>query len=153
MRRVSNTCLITSHLRLPQARTIGVGPADRQLQLARMATAEEAKALGLVDQVTTSEQLLPMARDTMAAAMNLPDFGRHVTKERLHGDFARAWEAQVPLIPHLVPPFTERCIRFTQAQDGDSRLSKINGRGKHHTSVQHNKPSDIAERGDLGEQV
>eukprot|EP00208_Stichococcus_sp_RCC1054_P003301 CAMPEP_0206141370 /NCGR_PEP_ID=MMETSP1473-20131121/12685_1 /ASSEMBLY_ACC=CAM_ASM_001109 /TAXON_ID=1461547 /ORGANISM="Stichococcus sp, Strain RCC1054" /LENGTH=267 /DNA_ID=CAMNT_0053535911 /DNA_START=273 /DNA_END=1076 /DNA_ORIENTATION=+ len=76
------------------ARTIGVGPADRQLQLARMATAEEAKALGLVDQVTTSEQLLPMARDTMAAAMNLPDFGRHVTKERLHGDFARAWEAQ-----------------------------------------------------------
>ncbi len=83
----------------PQARTIGIGPADRQLQFARQATAAEAKALGLVDSVTSAAQLLPAARAAVAAALELPDFGRHITKERLHGDFARAWEAQVPLVP------------------------------------------------------
>ena len=40
-------------------------------------------------------QLLVAAEAAMKQALKLPDWGRRITKERLHGDFSRAWEAQV----------------------------------------------------------
>lgn len=60
-----------------------------------MATASEAKQLRLVDHVTSTAELLPTAEALMAAALKLPDYGRHITKARMTEEFAVAWESQV----------------------------------------------------------
>ena len=49
--------------------------------------------VGLVDQVVSSDQLLPAAEAAMAQALKQPDSGRIIVKERFRGDFSREWEA------------------------------------------------------------
>lgn len=79
------------------ARTIGLGAAAGQLQFARMATSSEAKKLRLVDHVTSTAELLPTAERLVAAALKLPDYGRHITKARMTEEFAMAWESQAEI--------------------------------------------------------
>ena len=45
-------------------------------------------------QVVSKEDLATTADSVLREALKLPDAGRVLTKERLHGDFSRAWEAQ-----------------------------------------------------------
>ena len=45
-------------------------------------------------QVVSKEELATTADAVLRQALKLPDAGRVLTKERLHGDFSRAWEAQ-----------------------------------------------------------
>ena len=49
--------------------------------------------VGLVDQVVSSDQLMPAAEAAMSKALEQPDSGRTVVKERFRGDFSREWEA------------------------------------------------------------
>lgn len=79
------------------ARVIGTGAAAGQLQFARMASASEAKQLRLIDQVSSAPELLPTAEALMAAALKLPDYGRHITKARMNNKFAVAWESQAEI--------------------------------------------------------
>lgn len=76
------------------AQRIGAGPADKMLQFARLVSPQEALKLGLVDQVVAKDELAGAADRALRQALKLPDIGRQLTKERLHGDFSRAWEAQ-----------------------------------------------------------
>ena len=45
-------------------------------------------------QVVSKEELATTADSVLREALKLPDPGRVLTKERLHGEFSRAWEAQ-----------------------------------------------------------
>ena len=42
----------------------------------------------------SKEDLAKTADAVLRGALKLPDQGRVLTKERLHGEFSRAWEAQ-----------------------------------------------------------
>ena len=44
--------------------------------------------------MVSKEELASAADKVLRQALKLPDVGRRLTKERLHGDFSRAWEAQ-----------------------------------------------------------
>jgi hypothetical protein len=45
-------------------------------------------------QVVSKEDLAKTADAVLREALKLPDAGRILTKQRLHGDFSLAWEAQ-----------------------------------------------------------
>ena len=45
-------------------------------------------------QVVSKADLAATAESVLRQALKLPDPGRVLTKERLHGQFSRAWEAQ-----------------------------------------------------------
>ena len=49
--------------------------------------------VGLVDEVVSSEQLMPAAEAAMIKALKQPDSGRIVVKERFREDFSKDWEA------------------------------------------------------------
>ncbi len=49
--------------------------------------------VGLVDQLVSSDQLMPAAEAAMLKALGQPDSGRIVVKDRFRGDFSREWEA------------------------------------------------------------
>ena len=50
--------------------------------------------ISLGAQVVSKQDLATTADSVLREALKLPDAGRVLTKERLHGDFSRAWEAQ-----------------------------------------------------------
>ena len=60
------------------ARIIGAGPAERLLQFAVMLPPNEAKAVGLIDDVASKEGLLPAAEEAMRQMLKSPDFSRAV---------------------------------------------------------------------------
>lgn len=46
-----------------------------------------------MDQIVSGEQLMPAAEAAVIKALEQPDSGRVVVKERFRGDFSREWEA------------------------------------------------------------
>ena len=44
--------------------------------------------------MVSKEQLESTAEEVLRGALKLPDVGRHITKQRLNGEFAESWEAQ-----------------------------------------------------------
>lgn len=75
------------------ARIIGVGPAEKLLQFAVMLAPEEAKELGLIDDVAPKEGLLAAAEEAMSQMLKSPDVSRSGTKLLLRGDYAKEWVA------------------------------------------------------------
>ncbi|KAK9816888.1 hypothetical protein WJX72_006737 [[Myrmecia] bisecta] len=75
------------------ARVIGDGPAERLCQFAVFLSPQQAKQVGLVNEVTSKENLLPAAEAAMQQMLRSPDGGRQITKENMRGAFAREWEA------------------------------------------------------------
>lgn len=78
---------------LLMARTIGTAPAERILQFGRMLNVQEAKGLGLVDEVVSKPELLHKAEARMKSLLKLPPGARSTTKANLRLDFSREWEA------------------------------------------------------------
>ena len=72
---------------------IGPKVAEQLVLTGRLVKAEEARQIGLVDElVDSTEQLLPRAEELMAVAVELPSEARAATKLSLRGEFAGAWE-------------------------------------------------------------
>jgi len=68
-------------------RVVGVGPAEKLLQFAVMANPDEAKELGLVDEIVPKMKLQAAAEAAMAEFLKTPDNGRAVSRmdiERSH---------------------------------------------------------------------
>ena len=45
-------------------------------------------------QVVSRDELARAADNVLSRALKLPDVGRQLTKDRLHGTFSQSWEAQ-----------------------------------------------------------
>jgi 3,2-trans-enoyl-CoA isomerase len=63
-------------------RIVGAGPAEKLLQFAVMATPDEAKELGLVDDVVPRHKLQTAAEAAMTELLKAPDAGRAVSERR-----------------------------------------------------------------------
>ena len=61
-------------------KVVGVGPAEKLLQFAIMATPDEAKELGLVDDVVPRQKLQTAAEAAIMELLKAPDAGRAVRK-------------------------------------------------------------------------
>ncbi|KXZ56911.1 hypothetical protein GPECTOR_1g821 [Gonium pectorale] len=86
---------------LLMGRVIGSKAAEDMLLSGRMASAEEAKQLGLVDGVVSAEQLLPTALAAAERACKQPPAARAATKLLLREEFCQAWEAFYPSEPEF----------------------------------------------------
>jgi enoyl-CoA hydratase/carnithine racemase len=99
-------------------RIIGFGRATELLMTGDFVTADEAYRIGLYNQVTTPEQLVPTARARAEALASGPSFALEITKDALnreaHMDLATALEseAQVQAALMLHPDFREAYDAF-----------------------------------------
>jgi 3,2-trans-enoyl-CoA isomerase len=74
------------------AQVIGHAAAERLLLTGTMVQAQQAKELGMVDElIADKSSLLPRAQEVMAGLVKLPTGARAATKHRLRGDYAKAW--------------------------------------------------------------
>lgn len=80
-------------------RLIGQKAADKLLLTGKLATAQEAKALGLVDELVPKDQLLSAAEAVMLKLVMLPGGAVDVTKKSLRGEFCANWEAYSTVEP------------------------------------------------------
>jgi len=71
---------------------IGHGPAERLLQFGKMLKSNEAKMIGIIDEVVTNDKLLHTAESRLKEFLVLPDPGRVATKQRLRSSFSKEWE-------------------------------------------------------------
>lgn len=71
--------------------TVGAGPAEKLLQFAVMVAPDEAKELGLIDEIVHRHKLQAAAEAAITQLLKVPDAGRAETKRLLRGDFASAW--------------------------------------------------------------
>lgn len=65
------------------AYTIGARRTDHMLQTGALVTAEQAAAMGLVDEAVAHDQVLPCAVAKMAELLSVPDPARHASKLQL----------------------------------------------------------------------
>jgi Delta3-Delta2-enoyl-CoA isomerase len=77
-------------------RAIGVGPAEKLLQFAIMATPDEAKRWGLIDEIVPPQKLQHTAEGTMQQLLKVPDVGRVETKRLLREELANQWREYIP---------------------------------------------------------
>lgn len=74
------------------ANVIGHAPAERLLLCGTMVGPDQALKLGLVDELVQDKaDLLPRAQALMAQMVKLPPVARAATKQRLRGDYSKAW--------------------------------------------------------------
>mmetsp|Transcript_5634 Transcript_5634/g.12470 ORF Transcript_5634/g.12470 Transcript_5634/m.12470 type:complete len:272 (+) Transcript_5634:210-1025(+) len=74
------------------ANLIGRKAADKLLLTGKLASPQEAKSLGLVDEVVPKEQLLPAAEKVMQQLVRLPSHAVGATKQSLRAEFSAQWE-------------------------------------------------------------
>jgi enoyl-CoA hydratase/carnithine racemase len=97
---------------------VGLGRATELLMTGDFVTAEEAYRIGLYNQITPPEQLMPTARTRAEALARGPSFGLEITKDALnreaHMDLWTALEseAQVQAALMLHPDFREAFDAF-----------------------------------------
>jgi hypothetical protein len=85
---------------------------------------------GLVDELVSTEQLLPAAEAAMGKLLALPDAGRVIVKQRFRDEFSSEWKAYpeqevAGAWALLAAPGTVRALEATLA-----RLSGKKGRAK-----------------------
>lgn len=74
------------------AQVIGQAAAERLLLTGTMVQPQRAKELGMVDELLSDKaMLLPRAQEVMAQLVKLPAGARAATKQRIRGDYGRAW--------------------------------------------------------------
>lgn len=74
------------------AQVIGQAAAERLLLTGTMVQPQQAKDLGMVDELVDDKlQLLPRAQELMAQLVRLPTGARAATKQRMRGDYSKAW--------------------------------------------------------------
>jgi 3,2-trans-enoyl-CoA isomerase len=74
------------------AQVIGHAPAERLLLTGTMVQPRRAKELGMVDELIADKAaLLPRAQELMAQLVKLPSGARSDTKQRIRGDYGKAW--------------------------------------------------------------
>lgn len=121
---------------LLMAKVVGQKAADKLLLTGKMVTPQEAKALGMVDQlVEQKEQLLGAAEKVMAQLVKLPPSAVKATKLSLREDFCAAWDAYYPQEPvgawkFLNQPDTLRVLQGAiQRLSGNKQQGGANGNG------------------------
>lgn len=76
------------------AQVIGHAAAERLLLTGTMVQPQRAKELGMVDELIADKSaLLPRAQEVMAQLVKLPAGARCATKQRIRGDYGKAWFA------------------------------------------------------------
>jgi len=79
------------------ARLVGNGYAERMLQFGKMLKSDEAKQVGLVDEIVSDEkELLTAAESVLKRFLVLPDRGRIITKRLFREKFSKKWESLAP---------------------------------------------------------
>ena len=97
--KVGSPPISASHCRAMLSFMFGRSPPFHRCTLVRLCECVIARStlclqVGLVDEVVSSEQLMPAAEAAMIKALKQPDSGRIVVKERFRGEtFSREWEA------------------------------------------------------------
>ena len=81
------------------ARLIGNKAADKLLLTGKLASAAEAKTLGLVDDLVPKDQLIPAAEAVMLKLVMLPSAAVAASKQSLRGDFCAQWREYSKLEP------------------------------------------------------
>lgn len=84
--------LVPKFWALLMSQLIGRKAADKLLTTGKMVNPQEAKALGLVDQVVERDQVLGAAEKVMQQLIKLPPLAVAGTKRVLREDFCRQWE-------------------------------------------------------------
>ncbi len=73
--------------------TIGQRQAEKILPYGLLPSAQEALAMGIVDQLVPAEQLTHTAEEVLKKMLSVPfDSARHATKTHLRGQFSKRWE-------------------------------------------------------------
>ena len=70
-------------------RLVGAKHADHMLMTGKMYKPQEAKAIGMIDQVVPEESLIDVAEQVMSKWVRIPHFGVSVTKQFLKGEIAQ----------------------------------------------------------------
>lgn len=84
--------LVPKYWALLMVRMVGQKSADKLLTTGKMVNPQEAKALGLIDQVVDSkDQLLPVAEKVMQQLVKLPPPAVAGTKRVMREEFCDAW--------------------------------------------------------------
>lgn len=78
---------------LLMSKLIGHRAAEGLLLNGRLISPQEAKKLGMVDEIVDKEQLLPAAELLLSKVVKLPSSARAATKTSLREDFCKEWEA------------------------------------------------------------
>lgn len=78
---------------LLMGRLIGSKAADKLLLTGKMVNPQEAKALGLVDELVPKDQLIAAAESVMLKLVMLPGAAVDATKKSLRAEFSADWEA------------------------------------------------------------
>uniref|UniRef100_A0A7R9V344 Enoyl-CoA hydratase n=1 Tax=Chlamydomonas euryale TaxID=1486919 RepID=A0A7R9V344_9CHLO len=102
---------------------IGAKAADKLLLTGRLATAQEAKTLGLVDELVPKEQLMASAEGVMLKLVMLPAGAVAATKKSLRADFAQEWEAFSRTEPEGAWTFLNRPDTIRTLEGALQRLS------------------------------
>lgn len=84
---------------LLMTRLVGQKAADKLLLTGKMVTPQEAKTLGMIDQVVDKDQVLAAAERAMIQLVKLPPSAVKATKLSLREDFCKQWEAYYPTEP------------------------------------------------------
>lgn len=81
------------------ARLIGNKAADKLLLTGKLASGQEAKALGLIDDLVPKDELISSAEAVMLKLVMLPGSAVASSKASLRGDFCAAWLAYSKIEP------------------------------------------------------
>ncbi len=72
--------------------TVGQRMAEKLLQTGTMLAPQDAKNIGLVDEIHPKDELIARAEQIMTETLRVPDPGRRITKRILREELSRKWE-------------------------------------------------------------
>eukprot|EP00298_Acanthocystis_sp_HF-20_P017824 c2183_g1_i1.p1 GENE.c2183_g1_i1~~c2183_g1_i1.p1 ORF type:complete len:284 (+),score=137.52 c2183_g1_i1:66-854(+) len=76
-------------------RLVGYGKSEKLLMHSVMLNAEQAKAIGLIDEVVPESEILEKTKELINKVLPIPPHSRVATKKSLRGDLSKQWIAEL----------------------------------------------------------